>query len=132
VCDLEVRLGGRAVHSFASTSEWSDRPYSVEWLYSKVCFILLESIRSMQDPVAPLVKVLQAYGPGCAPFKMCHPYISHNVMSQGARQFVWGSSLLRDMVMSSIVGDRLATRAFQSPHTTCTSCFGMQLITSSI
>jgi hypothetical protein len=86
----------------------------------------------MQDPFSPFTNVLHAYGPGCDPFKMCQPWSSHTWMSQGARQFVCGSSLLRGMVTSLMVGDRSATRAFQSPHTTCASCCGMQLIISSI
>lgn len=124
--------GEREVHNFARTSEWSDRPTKVVWSYSIVCFTLLESIRSMQDPVAPRVNVLQADGPGYAPFKMCQPYNSHKAMSHGARQFVCGSSLIRGIVISSMVGDRSATRVFQSPHITCTACCGMHPSISSM
>ena len=81
-------MGGREEHSFAMPNEWSDRPYSVVWSYDKVCFALFESTRSMHDPVFPFVNVLHAGGPGWAPFKMCHPCISHSAISQGARQLV--------------------------------------------
>ena len=63
---------------------------------------------------------------------MCQPYNSHNARSQGARLFFIWSSLYLGMVMSSIVGDRSATRAFQSPQTTCTACCGMQPSISSM
>jgi hypothetical protein len=79
----------------------------------------------MQDPVSPFANVLQAEGPGYLPFRMCHPYCSHISMSHGARLLVCGSSLLRGMVISFIVGDMSATRAFQSPHTTYVACCGI-------
>ena len=86
----------------------------------------------MQDPVSPFANVLHAEGPGYLPFKMCHPYCSHTSMSQGARLLVCGSSLLRGMVISLMVGDRSATRAFQSPHTTYAAYYGILLMMSSI
>ena len=108
------------------TREWSVKSIKVAWSYSKVCLLSLESIRSTHDPISPLWNVLQAGGPGNKPLRMCHPYSSHSAMNHGARLFFIGSSLYLGMVRSFMVGDRSATRAFQSPHTTCTACCGMQ------
>jgi hypothetical protein len=86
----------------------------------------------MHEPVFPLTNVLQADGPGCTPLRMCHFCYSHNVINHGARLFVCRSSLFRGMVMSLMVGDKLATRVFQSPHITYTCLYGIHPITSSI
>jgi hypothetical protein len=76
----------------------------------------LESIRSMHDVSSPLLNVLHAIGPGCSPFNMCHPCISHVSISHGALVLVILSLLRLWMVVSSILGDNSPTRAFQSPH----------------
>jgi hypothetical protein len=85
----------------------------------------------MHDPVSPLLNVLQAGGPGCIPLRMCHFCYSHKGINQGARLFVCGSSLLRGMVMLLIVGDKSATRVFQSPQITCTCFYGIHPTISS-
>jgi hypothetical protein len=85
----------------------------------------------MHDPVSPLLKVLQAGGPGCIPLRMCHFCCSHKVINQGARLLVCGSSLFRGMVTSLMVGDKSAIRAFQSPQITCTCFYGIHPTISS-
>lgn len=79
------------------------------------------SIKSMQDRSEPLAKVWQAAGPGCKPFKIYHPWISHCSISHGALAFLYVSLLSLGIVLSSMVGDRLPMRAFQSPQTTIRS-----------
>jgi hypothetical protein len=85
----------------------------------------------MHDPVSPLLNVLHADGPGCIPLRICHFCCSHKVSNQGARLLVCGSSLFRGMVTSSMLGDKSATRAFQSPQITCTYFYGINPTTSS-
>jgi hypothetical protein len=91
----------------------------------------LVKIKSMQDRSEPLVKVWQAAGPGCKPFNIYHPWISHCSISQGALAFLNVSSLSLGIVLSSMVGDRLPMRAFQSPQTTTLSELGKLLVISS-
>jgi hypothetical protein len=85
----------------------------------------------MQDRSEPLAKVWQAAGPGCKPFKIYHPWILHCSISQGALAFLNVSSLNQGMVLSSMVGDRLPMRAFQSPQTIIRSSVGKLLVMSS-
>ncbi len=88
-------------------------------------------IKSMQDRSEPLVKVWQAAGPGYKPFNIYHSWILHCSISQGALAFLNVSSLSLGIVLSSMVGDRLPMRAFQSPQTTTLSELGKLLVISS-
>jgi hypothetical protein len=113
------------------TSTWSEKPIKVCGSYEIFLCPVFVNIKSMQDRSEPLEKVWQAAGPGCKPFNIYHPCISHCSISQGALAFLKVSSLSLGMVVSSMVGDRLPMRAFQSPQTTVRSSFGKQLIMSS-
>ena len=86
---------------------------------------VLDKIRSMQELSLPLWNVLHAMGPGCIPFSMCHPYVSHISINHGARIFVVLSLLLRGSAVSSILGDNSPTRVFQSPQISYVSFCGI-------
>jgi hypothetical protein len=93
---------------------------------------VLERMRSMHDLSVPLMKVWHANGPGCSPFKICHPCYSHSSINHGALELCFVSSLFRGMDMSSMVGDKFPMRVFQSPHITYVDLCGMHPTTSSI
>ena len=82
---------------------------------------MFDNIKSMHDLSFPLLNVLHAIGPGCSPFSICDPCISHTSMSHGALLLVILSLLLLWIVVSSIVGDNSPTRVFQLPHTSYVS-----------
>ncbi len=106
------------------TKTWSDKPIRVVGSYVIVLFFLFVMIKSMHNWSAPLLKVVHAGGPGYRPFNISQLYYSQISNSQGARWFVFLSSLSRVVLTSSMLGDISAILVFQSPPITVVSCCG--------
>jgi hypothetical protein len=112
------------VATLVITNTWSDKPIRVVGSYVIVLFFWFVMIKSMHDWSSPLLKVVHAGGPGYRPFNISQPYYSQISNSQGARWFVFLSSLSRVVLTLSMLGDIFAILVFQSPHITVVSCCG--------